>query len=142
MWLHKSNLSQLWILISGLIARDFKGFPSLQEIECTGRDLKPEVDLLSLSMFRLSDHFVLGTLHVIKNSCFTRTDFSSCSIDLDNSHNSKLRVLVSDLAEGESQEYGCKANIITGRGETDASTWTLVVTRKSEYGYFREFQIL
>ena len=54
--------------------RDFKGLHSLQEVECTGSDLKPEVDLLSLSMFRISDNAVLGTLHVIKNSCFTHTD--------------------------------------------------------------------
>ena len=112
---------------------DFKGFPSLQEVECTGRDLKPEVDLLSLSMFRLPESSVLGTLHVIKKSCFTRADYSSCSIDLENSHQSKLRLLVTDLSEGESREYACKANAINALGETEISTWNILVSRRSEY---------
>ena len=131
----------LFLFLSGLIVRDFKGFPSLQEVECSGRELKPEVDLLSLSVFKTSDRHVLGTLHVIKNSCFTQTDFSSCFIDSNNSHNSKLRILVSDLTEGESREYGCKANMINSKGETDAATWTRVVTRKSEYKSFHNIQM-
>ena len=112
---------------------DFKGFQSLQEVECTGRDLKADVDLLSLSMFRMSDSSVLGTLHVIKNSCFTRSDFSSCHIDLENSRKSKLRLLVSDLSEGESREYACKANAINTLGESEISTWNILVSRASEY---------
>ena len=120
------------VFISGLIVRDFKGLHSLQEVECTGRDLKPEVDLLSLSMFRISDNAVLGTLHVIKNSCFTHTDFSSCSIDLAHSRQSKLRILVSDLEEGESRQYGCEANTINTKGRTNSSVWTIAVTRTSE----------
>ena len=119
--------------ISGLIVGDFKGFPSLQEVECTGKDLKADVDLLSLSMFRTSDSSVLGTLHVIKNSCFTRSDFSSCHIDLENSRKSKLRLLVSDLSEGESREYACKANAINTLGESEISTWNILVSRASEY---------
>lgn len=94
--------------------------------------MKPEVDLLSLSMFRISDNAVLGTLHVIKNSCFTHTDFSSCSIDLNDSRESRLRVLVADLQEGESRQYGCEANVINTKGRTNTSVWTIVVTRTSE----------
>jgi len=120
------------VFISGLIVRDFKGLHSLQEVECTGRDLKPEVDLLSLSMFKISDNAVLGTLHVIKNSCFTHTDFSSCYIDPVHSRQSRLRILVSDLEEGESRQYGCEANAINTKGRTNTSVWTVVVTRTSE----------
>ena len=112
--------------------RDFKGFRSLQEVECTGRDLNPEMDLLSLSVFRMSDSAALGTLHVIKNSCFTHSDFSSCSIDLKDSRQSRLRILVADLSEGESRQYGCEASVINAKGRTNTSVWTVVVTRASK----------
>ena len=110
------------------------GFHSLQEVECTGRGLKPEVDVMSLSLFRTTDKFVLATLNVFKNSCFTHTDFSSCYIDQSDSRKSRLRILVSDLEEGESRKYGCKANIIDTRGETTSSNWSILVSRESKCG--------
>ena len=113
--------------------RDFKGFHSLQEVECTGEFLKPEVKLLSLTMTTMSNSIELATLNVITNSCLTHNDFSSCFIDLSDSHKSKLRVLVSDLDEGESREYECRANTINTRGQTDMSTLSILVTRKRKY---------
>ena len=104
----------------------------MQEVECTGGELKPEVDVMSLSLFRTADKFVLATLNAFKDSCFTHTDFSSCYIDQNDSRKSRLRILVSDLEEGESREYGCRANIINTRGETASSDWSILVSRKRE----------
>ena len=115
--------------------RDFKGFPSLQEVECTGGFLKPEVKLLSLTMTTTASDMELATLNVITNSCLTHSDFSSCFIDLADSHQSQLRVLVSDLDEGESREYECRANTINARGQTNRSTWSILVTRQRKYIY-------
>ena len=94
----------------------------------------PEVDVMSLSLFRTENKFVLATLNAFKNSCFTHTDFSSCYIDVSDSRKSRLRILVSDLEEGESREYGCKANIINTRGETKSRNWSILVSRESKYG--------
>lgn len=119
--------------LSGLTVRAFKGFHSLQEVECTGGFLKPEVKLLSITMTTVSNNIELATLNVITNSCLTHSDFSSCFIDLRDRNKSKLRVLVSDLDEGESREFECRANTINARGQTNASTWSIRVTRKREY---------
>ena len=91
------------IAFSGMTSRDFKGIPSLQEVECKGENLKPDVKLLSLKMYRVSDNTVLASRNVFKNSCLTEDDFSSCFVDTRDTHQSKLRVLVDDLEAGESR---------------------------------------
>ena len=77
---------------------------------------------------------MLGTLHVIKNSCFTHTDFSSCSINMNASRESKIRTLVSDLAAGERRLVGCEAVSINAKGKAQTDVWRISVIGKREYG--------
>ena len=118
---------------AGLTSRDFKGFPSLQEVECSGRSLGPEVKLLSLIMIRLADNKVIASLNVFSNTCVTLGDFSSCVVDTVNTHRSKLRILVFDLEEGESRKYGCKVHTVDSFGNPTTSTWTRFVQRNSKH---------
>ena len=122
----------MYTFLSGLTSRDFKGFPSLQELECSGGNLEPEVKLLSLQMHRLSDNKALASLNVFSNTCVTLGDFSSCVIDNVDTHKSRLRVLVFDLEEGESREYGCSVNTVNSFGVTKLTKWKYRVERKSE----------
>lgn len=113
-----------------MTSRDFKGIPSLQEVECKGESLKPDVKLLSLKMYRVSDNAVLASLNVFENSCLTEDDFSSCFVDTRDTHQSKLRVLVDDLEAGESREYGCQVSTMTTSGDTYVHSWSTLVFRK------------
>lgn len=119
-------------ILSGMRSWDFKGFSSLQELECSGGSLEPEVKLLSLQMHRLSDNKALASLNVFSNTCVTLGDFSSCVIDNVDTHKSRLRVLVFDLEEGESREYGCNVNTMNSFGVTKLTKWKYRVRRKSE----------
>ena len=119
-------------LLSGMTSRDFKGIPSLQEVECLGGSLKPELKLLSLKIYTVTDSAVLASLNVLTRACLTYADFSSCYVNTSDTHKSRLRVLVPDLREGESREYGCKVNALTSEGDTKVSTWSIFVTRRSE----------
>ena len=121
------------IIFSGMITRDFKGFPSIQEVECWGHGLKPEVKLLSLRLYKASDNFVLASLNVFADNCLTYTDYSSCVIDTSNTHRSRVRVLVYDLEEGESRRYGCKANVVGSDGEPSKIVWSTVVNRSKRF---------
>ena len=125
---------RILIVISGMTSRDFKGIPSLQEVECSGGSLKPELKLLSLKIYTTRKNVVLGSLNVITNTCLTYGDFSSCYVNGTNTHRSRLRVLVPDLDEGESREYGCRVSAINSEGDTKVSTWSIFVTRRSECG--------
>ena len=114
------------------MSRDFKGFPSLKEVECWGGSLEPEVKLMSLQMYTLPERTILASLNVITKNCVTFGDYSSCFIDKDDTHKSRLRILVYDLGEGESKDFGCTANSLKSLGNTQTLTWIISVTRKSE----------
>jgi len=100
---HTLEITFHWI--AGLTSRDFKGFPSLQEVECTGRALKPEVKLLALQMYRLPEQRLLASMNVMTKECVTLGDFASCVVERTDTKTSKLKVLVADLNEGESSEF-------------------------------------
>lgn len=114
--------------------KEFKGIPSIQEVECWGAGLKPELKLMSLKLFTNVDRAVLASVNVISNTCLTYTEFSSCFVDTLHTHKSRLRVLVSDLEEGESREYGCTALALRTTGDASEFTWSALVSHRSEYG--------
>ncbi|KAL8615873.1 hypothetical protein ACOMHN_058940 [Nucella lapillus] len=118
---------------NGMTSRLFKGFPSLQEITCSGHKLQAEVKLLSLQLFRLPENELLASLNGYSQSCVTLGGYSSCVVDSQNTHQSELRVLVTDLKEGESKEYKCTANTVDSYGFSKILTWITTVTRLSEY---------
>ena len=119
--------------ITGMSWRDFKGMPSLQEVECWGGYLAPEVKLLSLEMLDLRDNTVLSLLNVLTGSCMTFGQLSSCVLDEDDPRMSRLRVLAYDLDEGDSREYGCTVHVLNSFGKPETSNWNIVVKRNSEY---------
>ena len=112
--------------------RDFKGFSSLKEVECWGGSLEPEVKLLSLQLYTLPERTVLASLNVITKNCVTFGDYASCFIDGNDTHKSRLRILVYDLAEGEREEFGCTAISLKSLGNTKTLNWSIYVTRPSE----------
>ena len=116
-----------------MAVRNFKGFESLQEIECWAGHLETEMKLLSLKMYAISDSSVLAYLNTLTNECVTYGEYSSCFIDTVSTRKSRLKVLVADLAEGESREYGCKASVFRSGEEAQTTSWSIVVKRMSEY---------
>lgn len=118
--------------------RDYRGLDSIQEVECSGGNVEAEVKLLSLKLFRVSDNMVLAHASLINNQCLTYGEFASCTIDTSDFRKSVLRVLVTDLEEGESRTYGCNAASLKGIDDMQKFSWTLSVTRRSEsLAYFQ-----
>ena len=115
-----------------MTSRDFRGIPSIQEVECWGGNLNSEVKLISLQLFKLPESTVLASLNVITNSCLTFSEFSSCRIHSTNTHRSLLRMLVHDLEEGDSREYGCTANTVNQLGNSIYENWKLILRRNSK----------
>ena len=119
-------------LFSGMSVRNFKGFSSLQEVECWAGHLETEVKLVSLKLYTISDNSVLAYLNTVTNECITHGAYSSCFIDIAASRKSRLKVLVADLKEGESRSYGCKASSFRSGEEPKTDTWSISVKRFSE----------
>ena len=116
-----------------MTTKEFKGIPSIQEVECWGAGIKPELKLMSLKLFKNEDRSVLASVNVITNTCLTYTDYSSCFVDTVDTHRSRLRVLVYDLEEGGSREYGCTALALRTTGDASELTWSVLVTHTSKY---------
>lgn len=119
-------------VVPGMSSGNFKDLPEIQEVECWPGIKETDMKLLSVSLYRVPGNSALVLLNVLTNSCLTHGEYSSCIIDTSDSRNSKVRVLVSDLEEGESRTFGCDVKAFTSRGETTKSTTSLVVTRHSK----------
>ena len=118
--------------LAGMRVSNFRNISSIQEVECSGGALRPEISLLSLKTYTLLNTTVTAYLNIMKNECITLSEYSSCVIDASNTRNSRLRFLVHDLEEGESRGYGCVAVSFKSLEETTTWTWTITVTRHSK----------
>ncbi|KAK7488914.1 hypothetical protein BaRGS_00019871, partial [Batillaria attramentaria] len=107
--------------------RNFRGIPSLKEVECSGEKLRPELKVVSLRLFKLPGQSLLAYIDHLDNECSTYGEFASCVIDKSDRRKSRLRTLVSDLQEGESRVYGCNATTTNPFGEVHVSTWSILV---------------
>ena len=116
----------------GMTVRDFLGFPSLQEVECSGGSLAAEVDLLSLTLFKMSENSILAVANPLKSTCMTFSEFSSCDISAGNTRQSVVRTLVADLEEGETTVLGCNVTGFLKTGHPQVYSWSLSVYRKRE----------
>lgn len=123
------------MFISGIVVRDFRGFPSIQEVECWGGTLEADVKLLSLKLFEAASDSVVAYVNPLTSECLTFREFSSCLIDAIDTRKTKLRVLVSDLEEGHSREYGCVATRLKAL-DTHKVTWKIAVQRRSMFDCF------
>ena len=118
--------------LTGLTSRDFKDIPSLQEVICSGEFLRPEVKLISLKLYKQQNQQILASLNVLMNNCVTFGDYASCYLSQENSHKSRLRILVFDLDEGESRQYGCTVTSVNSLGDAVVEDRKIDVHRKSK----------
>ena len=121
--------------LTGMRVQFFKGFPELQEVECLAAILRPELKLFSLKMFSVDNNVVLATANAMTEECVTFTEYSSCYVDRTDSRKSKIRVLVSDMKEGEMKQFGCRVNSFDSLGDTITTTWSITVERKGEFSW-------
>ncbi|XP_025101713.1 uncharacterized protein LOC112568586 isoform X2 [Pomacea canaliculata] len=115
---------------TGMSVRDFRSHASIQEVECRGEGLPSEVKLWSLTIFSLPERTVLAYVNPLSDQCVTMTHFSSCTVDTSDTRNSVLRILVADLEEEETRQYGCNATGLTAIGHSHALSWTVWVRRR------------
>ncbi|KAL8600369.1 hypothetical protein ACOMHN_052786 [Nucella lapillus] len=87
--------------------RDFQGVPSIQEIQCSGTAISPDLDLLSISLFRARDDQTIAFVNFASEECSTFVGFSACVFEEKDSHRTHVKALVQDLEPGQIRRYGC-----------------------------------
>lgn len=117
-----------------MTVRTFRGIPDLQEVECSGGHLDSDVNILFLKLMEESNSSILAYANPMKKECLTFGEFSSCFLDTTDTRKSRLRVLVSDLAVGQTRMYGCVVSSWKSLGVTETLKWSIAVTgqRKSQ----------
>ena len=129
--------------------KNFHGFQSLKEVECSGTYLPNEVNFLSLTLYQLKenkystnkknslsqDSVLASLLTSPERSCRTFKEYSSCKIDDTDRRKSVVKTLVSDLEGGESTTLGCNitAVFITGHDQVFIGSWKIDVKRESKF---------
>lgn len=88
--------------------------------------------LISLRMFKVRNNTLQAHVNPFTNECKTFEEYSSCVVDAVDSRNSRLRILVSDLEEEESRDYGCTAAAVGPVGDIHTFDWFLTITRESK----------
>jgi hypothetical protein len=126
-------LQQFQRFFPGIAVRDFLGFPSLKEVECSGSAMSSDVDLImSITLFKVSSNKAFVYLNTHKSECTTFHDYSSCTINSGDSKKSSVRTLVADLEEDETVYVGCNITTLKGLGRAQEYSWSVAVHRESK----------
>ena len=128
----------MWVIafiisyFSGLISKQFHGFPDIHEVMCTGETLSSDSDLLTMILYTVPQDAVVAFVNLGKQDCYTSESFVSCEIDQSDPRRSRLKTLVADLAEGQTREFGCNLTAVAARGRMLIYSWKLSVHQPSE----------
>ena len=103
-------------------------------MECTGRLLDPDSDLLTLVLFTRHGDRILASANLKSGQCTTSSAFSSCLLRPRDAHGTRLRALiVVDPPEGLPKVLGCNATGVRSGGRLVSRTRFQSVARISEY---------
>lgn len=117
----------------GIKGLSFQGHDFIHEVVCSGETLDAGWDVLSMVLYECQGHKVLATVNLRSQECSTGDSFSSCFIDNRDTRNTRISSLITDLAGGESKEYGC--NITSFKSGTRAYflSWKTTITQIRMY---------
>lgn len=118
-------------LSPGLKWGAFQGHDHVLEVECSGETLASDKDLLSMVLYSARDNKVLATVNLKTRECATSDRFSSCVFDERDSHRTRLRALVLDIAEGETWPFGCNLTTFKTADGAIFVSWTAVAVKSS-----------
>lgn len=111
----------------------FQGMENIIEVECSGKDLSPNNDLLALSIYTPNDDRVVASANLKTNECITSQSFSLCVLQ-DRIQGTKVKTLVLDLGENEAKLYGCNVTT-TASGRPNIYSYSVIVKKQSKSGF-------
>ena len=104
----------------------FRGYPSLQELQCSGENLPAGSDLVYMVLFKQATGKILAFINLRKGECSTAEDYVSCDVDSDDTRRSRLRVLLTDV-DSSATAFGCNVTVIGPGGMLKTLSWWLAV---------------
>ena len=117
----------------GLSSRSFQGFTDIQEIQCLGDSLPPESDVVLMLLYEKANGKILAAMNMRKHECSTQEEYTSCDMVDSDPSKSRLRALITDLAEGQSRVYGCNISVLISGIRMESFSWTITLRHISKW---------
>lgn len=105
---------------------------TVQQVECSGHVLEPDVTLFGMTLFAGANHDVLAYVNLRDKECATSRVYSACVIDGSDYRKTKLMALVLDLRDDESRMYGCNVTSLKS-GKGHIISWSIHLRLTSGY---------
>lgn len=115
--------------------RPFMTSHTILEVECSGEGLPADTDLTSIALYSADDdvdHHVIASVNLVHDRCLCASGFAACHLDRGDSRRTRLRVLVQDLARGDSRVYGCDVSTFKPGERPQFVSWKLRVQHPRE----------
>lgn len=123
----------------GLTSRPFQGFADIQEVECLGDSLPPESDVVLMLLYEKTHNKILAAMNMRKHECSTLEEYTSCDMVDSDSSKSRLRALITDLAEGQSRVYGCNISALISGIRMESFSWSITLHHISKFSWRYSF---
>lgn len=104
----------------------------MQEVQCSGSALPSDWDLFSMVLYQVKHERVIALANLRKRECYTSENFASCDLYESEVKKSTLKVLIVDLMDSESREYGCNLTSLLAGGRTVVLSWSISVSSPSK----------
>ena len=105
----------------------FRGLSNIQEVECSGENVDPDADLMSMTFFTTTPQRVLGVVNHGKRECSTSEVFVLCEIDDKDSRKTRIKAFVYDIPPGDARNYSCNVTSLKTGGWTKTFSWNITV---------------
>ncbi|KAL8577587.1 hypothetical protein ACOMHN_036778 [Nucella lapillus] len=122
----------------GLTVTSFRDLTNIQEIECSGRSVDLDADLMSMTFFTSTPKRVLGVINHGRGECSTAEVFVLCEVDPKDSRRTRIKALVYDIPAGTSRDYFCNVTSLKTGGWRKTFSWNITVI-STEMSRFSDF---
>ncbi|XP_076457965.1 uncharacterized protein LOC143291754 isoform X9 [Babylonia areolata] len=112
---------------NGLSSWSFQGFHELQELQCSGENVPADSEIMIMVLYDTATKDILAAASIGKRQCSTSHRFVACHLDPADTRQSRLKVLIDDLAEGQSKVYGCNVTFVTPDMQVKTFSWSTTV---------------
>ena len=120
-------------------SKSFQGFGELRELQCSGETLPQDSDLMAMVLFEATSNNILAVANLRKMECSTSNTYVACHLDDTDIRKSRLKVLIDDLAEGQSRVYGCNVSAFASGIRMESFSWSVTVHHISKLTFMRTF---
>ena len=108
-------------------SKPFVEIPGMQLVQCSGETLPAGSNLYAMVLYERRGDRIVSSVDLQNGECSTSDYFNACFVSERDPRRTRLQILVSDLTEGRTRDFGCNASIKTSGGRFKVESWFTTV---------------